>query len=95
MSDTDFEDFLAQRRAASEAYVSGDPEPATRYAMLLKTFAASRKLDPYSPTAPTLIARRFLNTHEKPQEPKVRSDTAHFQRLTGMHKAMQPGWLRW
>src|SRR5262245_22047473 len=42
-----------------------------------------------------LIARGFLNAHEKPQEPKVRCDTTHFQRLTDMHKAMQPGWLRW
>ena len=42
-----------------------------------------------------LIAWSFLNTHEKPQEPKVRCDTTHFQRLTDMHKTMQPGGLRW
>ena len=35
------------------------PEPDTRYAELLKIFHACRKADPYSPTAPTLIARRF------------------------------------
>jgi len=35
------------------------PEPATRYAMLLRLFAAQRKLDPYSPTAPTALARQF------------------------------------
>lgn len=35
------------------------PEPGTRYAMLLSTFQAVRKADPYSPTAPTHIARSF------------------------------------
>jgi ketosteroid isomerase-like protein len=30
MSNSDFEDFLAQRSAAAEAYVSGDPEPLNR-----------------------------------------------------------------
>jgi len=47
--------------------VSGDPEPNTRYAMLLKTYQASRKADPYSPTAPTLIARRFDENREIPE----------------------------
>ena len=47
--------------------VSADPEPATRYAMLQKTFAASRMLDPYSPTAPTLMARRFEEDREIPE----------------------------
>jgi len=42
-------------------------EPDTRYAMLLKTFTASRKADPYSPTAPTLIARRFEEDREIPE----------------------------
>ena len=44
---------------ASTATVHNDAEPDTRYAVLLETFLASRKADPYSPTAPTLIARRF------------------------------------
>jgi hypothetical protein len=35
------------------------PEPDTRYARLLATFQASRKADPYSPVAPTRIARAF------------------------------------
>jgi len=39
----------------------------TRYAMLLKTFLAARKADPYSPTAPTLIARRFEEDREIPE----------------------------
>ncbi|MCY1047021.1 hypothetical protein OV208_37305 [Corallococcus sp. bb12-1] len=35
------------------------PEPDTRYARLLATFQASRRADPYSPVAPTRIARSF------------------------------------
>lgn len=42
-------------------------EPDTRYEMLLKTFQASRKADPYSPTAPTLIDRRFNVGRELPE----------------------------
>lgn len=51
---------------------SSAPEPDTRYSVLLKTFLASRQLDPYSPTAPTLIARRFEEDREIP-EARVRS----------------------
>ncbi len=47
--------------------VTADPEPDTRYAMLLGVFEASRKVDPYSPTAPTLIARRFDEDRELPE----------------------------
>src|ERR1043166_4260492 len=47
-------------------------EPDTRYAMLQKTFLASKKADPYSPTAPTLIARRFDEDREIP-EARVRA----------------------
>lgn len=49
-------------KAANEA------EPDTRYETLLKTFKASRLTDPYSPTAPTLIARRFEEGRELPEE---------------------------
>src|SRR2546428_5114856 len=42
-------------------------EPDTRYATLQKTFVASKKADPYSPTAPTLIARRFDEDREIPE----------------------------
>src|SRR6266478_4811807 len=35
--------------------------------MLLKTFLAARKADPFSPTAPTLIARRFEEDREIPE----------------------------
>jgi hypothetical protein len=48
--------------------ISNSAEPDTRYAMLLKTFLAAKKADPYSPTAPTLIARRFDEDREIPEE---------------------------
>jgi hypothetical protein len=47
--------------------VTNAPEPNTRYAKLLLTFQASRRVDPYSPTAPTLIARRFDENREIPE----------------------------
>ncbi|HSP93590.1 MAG TPA: hypothetical protein VLU06_03495 [Thermoanaerobaculia bacterium] len=47
------------------------PEPDTRYARLLGTFRAARLADPYSPTAPTMIARRFDENRQIP-EPRVR-----------------------
>jgi hypothetical protein len=54
--------------AKPDARAVNTPEPDTRYAMLLKTFRASRLADPYSPTAPTLIARRFNEDRELPEE---------------------------
>ena len=48
--------------------ISNAAEPYTRYAMLLKTYQASKEVDPYSPTAPTLIARRFDEDREIPEE---------------------------
>jgi hypothetical protein len=54
--------------AQADAKVSDAPEPSTRYAMLLKTFHAARLADPYSPTEPTLIARRFEENRELPEE---------------------------
>ena len=53
---------------ASTAAATNAPEPDTRYAVLLKTFLASKKADPYSPTAPTLIDRRFNENREIPEE---------------------------
>jgi hypothetical protein len=50
------------------AAVSSAAEPDTRYAVLLETFRASRLADPFSPTAPTLIARRFDENRELPEE---------------------------
>ena len=46
---------------------SADPEPDTRYATLLATFRAARLADPYSPSAPTLIARRFDEGRQIPE----------------------------
>ncbi len=60
----------------SDAPAASNPtntrEPDTRYAMLLKAFQASKKVDPYSPTAPTLIARRFDEDREIP-EPRLKA----------------------
>ena len=54
--------------AAAGLPVSNAPEPNTRYAMLLEAFTAERKADPYSPTAPTFIARRFDEDREIPEK---------------------------
>ncbi len=43
------------------------PEPDTRYERLLGTFRAARLADPYSPTAPTMIARRFDENRQIPE----------------------------
>lgn len=52
----------------TELKITNVPEPSTRYAVLLKTYQASRKMDPYSPTATTLIARRFDEDREIPEQ---------------------------
>jgi len=44
------------------------PEPNTRYRYLLEVYRASKRMDPYSPTAPTLIARRFNEDRQLPEE---------------------------
>jgi hypothetical protein len=49
------------------AKVTNAREPDTRYKVLLDTFRAVKKVDPYSPTAPTLIARRFDENRELPE----------------------------
>jgi hypothetical protein len=43
-------------------------EPDTRYARILATFDAVRRADPYSPIAPTHIARKFDLEREMPEE---------------------------
>jgi hypothetical protein len=53
--------------APAATKISNAREPDTRYAMLLKTFVASKAADPYSPTEPTLIARRFDEDREIPE----------------------------
>lgn len=54
-------------KPAPDRKASNAPEPDTRYATLLKTFQAARKADPYSPIAPTLIARRFDENRQIPE----------------------------
>jgi hypothetical protein len=52
---------------AADIQITNAPEGGTRYAKLLKTYTASKLADPYSPTAPTLIARRFDEDREIPE----------------------------
>lgn len=49
-------------------HVTNAHEPDTRYRVLLNTYLAARKIDPYSPSAPTHIARRFDEDREIPEE---------------------------
>lgn len=58
----------SDQQAASNKPVTNAREPDTRYAMLFKDYVAARKADPYSPTAPTLMARRFDEDREIPEE---------------------------
>jgi len=54
--------------AAPQGTIDNRPEPDTRYRVLLEMFHAMRKADPYSPAAPTLIARRFEEDREIPEQ---------------------------
>lgn len=58
----------AEDPAPSGMKISNAAEPDTRYEVLLGTFLAAKKVDPYSPTAPTHIARRFDEDREIPEE---------------------------
>ena len=53
--------------APADLKISNAAEPDTRYRVLLDDFLAVRKVDPYSPTAPTHIARRFDEDREIPE----------------------------
>ena len=53
----------SNKKAASNA-----AEPNTRYKILLECFKAEREYDKYSPTARTLIARRFNEDRQIPEE---------------------------
>ena len=53
--------------ATTNSPITNAPEPDTRYAVLLRDFNAAKKADPYSPTAPTLIDRRFQEDREIPE----------------------------
>jgi hypothetical protein len=48
--------------------VTNAPEPNTRYRHLLEDFRAELQADPYSPNAPTHIARRFDEDRQLPEE---------------------------
>ncbi len=63
----DAEGAAESEATRASAAPTNAPEPDTRYAKLLLTYQASRKADPYSPTAPTLIARRFDENREIPE----------------------------
>jgi len=72
----DWNPFTKEVRAAavndsdkptSATKITNAPEPDTRYATLLKDFLAVKQADPYSPTAPSLIARRFEEDRELPE----------------------------
>jgi len=53
--------------ANTDAAPDGAAEGEERYRVLLETFRAARLADPYSPSAPTLIARRFDENREIPE----------------------------
>ena len=53
--------------ARAPARVSPAREPDTRYAHILDSFHALRRADPFSPTAPTAIARKFELEREMPE----------------------------
>ena len=57
----------AGRAAPAGTTAPAGPEPDTRYATLLSTFRAERLVDPYSPTAPTHIARKFDEDRQIPE----------------------------
>jgi hypothetical protein len=57
----------SDRPVPADRTVSGAREPDTRYAHLLGIYQAVRLADPYSPTAPTHIARRFEEDRELPE----------------------------
>jgi hypothetical protein len=54
--------------AIKTAEASSRPEANARYARLLNVYRAQRRADPYSPTAPSHIARRFEEDREIPEK---------------------------
>jgi hypothetical protein len=54
--------------AQKQMKITNEREPDRRYEVLLETYRAARKVDPYSPAAPSLIARRFDENREIPEE---------------------------
>jgi hypothetical protein len=54
-------------KAAPSLKVTADPEPDTRYDVLLRDFRAAKQADPYCPTAPTHIARSYDEGRQIPE----------------------------
>ena len=67
----DFEADAPGAEAAAGAKLDA-PEPDTRYSKLLLAFRSARRVDPYSPASPTLVARSFDEGREIP-EARVRA----------------------
>lgn len=63
---SDVKDYTSAPKTSAK--INNNPEPDTRYKHLLNTFLVSKKADPYSPAAPTLIARRFNINREIPEQ---------------------------
>ncbi len=57
----------SDRPAPAATTVVADREPDTRYARLLGIYQAERLADPFSPAAPSHIARRFDENRELPE----------------------------
>jgi len=53
--------------APADLKISNAREPDTRYRIILDDFLAVKKVDPYSPTAPTHVARSFDEGREIPE----------------------------
>jgi len=62
------EDTVEKDAPEREARAEATREPDTRYARILANFRAQRRADPYSPLAPTAIARSFELFREIPEE---------------------------
>lgn len=66
----DWNPFTNELFDAAGKKIDAAAEPDARYAVLLRDFQAARRIDPYSPSAPTHMARRFDEDRELPQ-PRV------------------------
>ncbi len=64
---TAVKDFDESKAVSGPGAALNAPEPNTRYAKLLVAHKATRKVDPYSPTAPTHIDRSFNEGREIPE----------------------------
>jgi hypothetical protein len=71
----DWNPWTSETRPTTDADSDAQPpksrvegrEPDRRYERLLEVFRAQRQIDSYSPTAPTLIARRFEEERQLPE----------------------------